>query len=76
MDIKGVQAAANTIRLLAMDGVEASGTGHPGMALGCAEIAATLYGEILKYNPEDPDWIDRDRFVLSAGHGSILLYAV
>lgn len=76
MDLKGIQAAANTIRLLAMDGVEASGTGHPGMALGCAEIAATLYGEILIYNPEDPHWVDRDRFVLSAGHGSILLYAV
>lgn len=76
MNLQGIKDAAASIRLLAMDAVETSGTGHPGMALGCAEIAATLYGEILKHNPEDPAWIDRDRFVLSAGHGSILLYAV
>ncbi len=66
---------ANTIRGLAMDAVETAKSGHPGLPLGCAEIAAYLYGKGMNYNPSDPQWINRDRFVLSAGHGSMLLYA-
>ena len=66
---------ANTIRALAMDAVDKANSGHPGLPLGCAEIAAYLYGKDLAHNPANPKWINRDRFVLSAGHGSMLLYA-
>jgi transketolase len=76
IDHDGLTAVASSARILSMDAVEASGTGHPGMPLGCADIAAVLYGEVLKHDPSDPGWIDRDRFVLSAGHGSALLYAI
>ncbi len=76
LDIEALKVAASSIRILCMDAVEASGTGHPGMPLGCADLAALLYGEILRHDPEDPAWVDRDRFVLSAGHGSALLYAI
>ena len=68
--------AANTIRGLAMDSVTAADSGHPGMPLGCAEIAAVLWLKIMNYNPDQPAWANRDRFVLSAGHGSALLYSV
>src|SRR5690554_2810695 len=67
---------ANTIRGLSADGVEAANSGHPGLPIGCAEIGALLYGEIMKYDPAAPDWPDRDRFVLSAGHGSMLVYSL
>ncbi|MBA2242712.1 MAG: transketolase [Chthoniobacterales bacterium] len=67
--------AANEARGLAMDAVQASKSGHLGLPLGCAEIGAVLYGFALKYNPEEPRWIGRDYFILSAGHGSMLLYA-
>ncbi|MBU0755364.1 MAG: transketolase, partial [Planctomycetes bacterium] len=67
---------ADTIRCLAMDAVEKARSGHPGMPMGCADFAALLWGKILKHNPKNPAWPDRDRFVLSAGHGSMLLYAV
>ena len=76
MDLDALNAVATSIRLLAADAVEASGTGHPGMPMGFADVGATLFGEILKHNPARPDWIDRDRFVLSAGHGSVFLYAL
>ena len=62
------------IRSLILDALEAAGSGHPGLPLGCAELGTVLYGEILKHCPEHPDWINRDRFILSGGHGSILLY--
>lgn len=65
-----------TIRGLSVDAIEKAKSGHPGLPLGCAEIGAILFGEILKHDPEKPDWFDRDRFVLSAGHGSILLYVL
>ncbi|MCC5911907.1 MAG: transketolase [Clostridiaceae bacterium] len=66
---------ANIVRGLSADAVEEAKSGHPGLPLGCAEIGAVLYGDVMKYNPEDPHWINRDRFVLSAGHGSMLLYS-
>lgn len=69
-------AAANTIRGLAMDGVQKASSGHPGMPMGMADVAAVLYLKHLKHCPDRPDWPDRDRFVLSAGHGSMLLYSV
>ena len=65
----------NTIRTLAMDAVQAADSGHPGMPMGCAPIAYVLYREVLRHDPADPSWWARDRFVLSAGHGSMLLYA-
>lgn len=67
---------ANAIRVLAMDAVEAAKSGHPGMPMGMADVAAVLWGKFLKFNPKDPTWPDRDRFILSGGHGSMLLYAV
>ena len=68
--------AANAIRALAMDAVEAAGCGHPGMPMGMADVAAVLFTRFLRYDAAEPDWPDRDRFVLSAGHGSMLLYAL
>ncbi len=67
---------ANAIRALAMDAVQAANSGHPGMPMGMADVATTLFTEYLKYDPADPAWHDRDRFVLSAGHGSMLIYAL
>lgn len=67
---------ANTIRVLSMDAVQKADSGHPGLPMGCAEIGAYLWGYALRYNPKDSHWINRDRFILSAGHGSMLLYSV
>src|SRR3954470_3922528 len=67
---------ANAIRALSMDAVEAANSGHPGMPIGMAEAATILWTEYLKHDPAAPKWPDRDRFVLSAGHGSMLLYAL
>jgi transketolase len=67
---------ANAIRALAMDAVQAANSGHPGMPMGMAEIAVALWGRHLKHNPANPAWADRDRFMLSNGHGSMLLYAL
>ena len=67
---------ANAIRALAMDAVEAAKSGHPGMPMGMAEIAVALWQRHLRHNPANPAWPDRDRFVLSNGHGSMLLYAL
>jgi transketolase len=67
---------ANAIRALAMDAVEKANSGHPGMPMGMADVATVLFGQFLKFDPAHPDWPDRDRFVLSAGHGSMLLYAL
>jgi transketolase len=70
------QPMANAIRALAMDAVEQAKSGHPGLPMGVADIATVLFGRFLKFDPTDPAWPDRDRFVLSAGHGSMLLYAL
>ena len=67
---------ANAIRALAMDAVEAAKSGHPGMPMGMAEVAVALWGRHLRHNPDNPRWPDRDRFVVSNGHGSMLLYAL
>jgi transketolase len=67
---------ANAIRALAMDAVEAANSGHPGMPMGMADAATALFTRYLKFDPKDPHWPDRDRFVLSAGHGSMLIYAL
>jgi transketolase len=69
-------ALAHALRFLAIDAVEAASSGHPGMPMGMAEIAEVLWRDHLTHNPSDPGWVDRDRFVLSNGHGSMLLYAL
>jgi len=68
--------AIDTIRTLAMDAVERAKSGHPGTPMALAPVAYTLWNEVLRYDPEDPNWPGRDRFVLSCGHASMLLYAV
>src|SRR5580692_2357617 len=70
------QPLSNALRFLAIDAVEAANSGHPGMPMGMAEIAEVLWRRFLKHNPADPIWPDRDRFILSNGHGSMLLYAL
>jgi transketolase len=67
---------ANALRALAMDAVETAQSGHPGMPMGMADVAAVLYAKFLKFDPKNPEWADRDRFVLSAGHGSMLIYGL
>jgi transketolase len=76
MTAKDIAAVATSVRCLTMDAVEKAKSGHPGLPMGCADLGALLYGEILKHDPSDPRWIDRDRFVLSAGHGCMLLYSL
>lgn len=67
---------ANAIRFLSIDAIEKANSGHPGLPLGMADVATVLYQHFLKFNPQNPTWPDRDRFILSAGHGSMLLYAL
>ncbi|MDQ0316983.1 transketolase [Amorphus orientalis] len=76
IDLDKHKAMANAIRVLAIDAVEAAKSGHPGMPMGTADIATVLFSSVIKVDPSLPDWPDRDRFVLSAGHGSMLLYSV
>ena len=70
------ELSINTIRTLAIDAVERANSGHPGAPMGAAPMAYALWNNFLKHDPNDPDWIDRDRFVLSAGHASMLLYSL
>lgn len=72
---ENLEKIANTIRGLSMDAVQKANSGHPGLPMGCAEIGAYLFGYALKQNPKDSHWANRDRFILSAGHGSMLLYS-
>ncbi|MEE4200085.1 transketolase [Erythrobacter sp.] len=76
IDPDRLQPMANAIRALSMDAVQAANSGHPGMPMGMADVATILFDRHLKFDPSRPDWDDRDRFVLSAGHGSMLLYAL
>ena len=73
---KKLPEMANAIRFLSADAIEKSKSGHPGMPLGMADVAAVLFSKFIKVNPAEPRWFDRDRFVLSAGHGSMLLYSL
>ncbi len=72
---KQLSKIANTIRELSMEAVQKANSGHPGLPMGCAELGAYLYGCLFRHNPKNPHWLNRDRFVLSAGHGSMLLYS-
>lgn len=71
-----IRTLANAIRALSMDAVQAANSGHPGMPMGMADVATVLWTDYLKHDPADPEWADRDRFVLSAGHGSMLIYSL
>ena len=70
------QLCINTMRFVSVDAVQKAKSGHPGMPLGAAPMAYVLWTRLLKHNPRNPNWFDRDRFVLSAGHGSMLLYSL
>src|SRR3954464_9709704 len=70
-----VELAVNTIRTLSMDAVQKANSGHPGTPMALAPLAFTLYTRVMRHSPENPDWFNRDRFVLSAGHASMLLYS-
>jgi transketolase len=76
LSAQAVDLTARTIRVLTVDAVDRAGIGHVGLPLGCAEIGTVLFAEFLRHDPAAPDWPDRDRFVLSAGHGSMLLYSL
>lgn len=76
MDDKNYKLMANAIRFLSLDAVEKANSGHPGMPMGMADVATILFSEFLKFDPLNPNWQNRDRFVLSAGHGSMLLYSL
>jgi transketolase len=75
LPLDAFKRAANEARGLAMDAVHACSSGHLGLPLGCAEIGSVLFGHSLQYDPAEPRWLNRDRFVLSAGHGSMFLYS-
>ena len=70
------ELAANTIRVLGMEAVQKAKSGHPGMVMGMADITTVLYHDFLSYDPQDPQWYNRDRVILSNGHGSMLLYSM
>jgi transketolase len=76
MNITALEKTALSLRALSMDAIQKANSGHPGLPLGAAELGAVLYGELLRHDPSAPDWADRDRFILSAGHGSMFLYSV
>ncbi|MCA1949793.1 MAG: transketolase [Treponema sp.] len=76
MNTKALEKVALSVRSLSMDAIQKANSGHPGLPLGAAELGAILYGELLRHDPSDPAWVDRDRFVLSAGHGSMFLYSL
>ena len=68
--------AVNAIRVLCADAIQKAKSGHPGLPLGCAAVAYELWANHMKHNPKDPEWFNRDRFILSGGHGSTLLYSL
>ncbi|MDR2479946.1 MAG: transketolase [Treponema sp.] len=76
MNIKALEKTALSVRALSIDAIQKANSGHPGLPLGAAELGAILYGELLRHDPSEPSWADRDRFILSAGHGSMFLYSL
>jgi len=76
MNSESLKKIANTVRGLSIDGVEKANSGHPGLPLGMADVSTVLFNEILRFNPKNPNWFNRDRFVLSGGHGSMLIYSL
>jgi hypothetical protein len=76
MNKPALEKIALSVRSLSMDAIQKANSGHPGLPLGAAELGAWLYAEGLRHDPSAPDWLDRDRFVLSAGHGSMFLYSL
>ena len=76
MNIKALEKVALSVRALSIDAIEKANSGHPGLPMGAAELGAVLYGELMRHDPSDPSWIDRDRFILSAGHGCMFLYSM
>lgn len=76
MDATTLRKAADTIRILSAEAIQKAKSGHPGMPMGNADFAMVLWAKYLRHNPADPTWIGRDRFVLSAGHGSMLIYSL
>ena len=76
IDLQLSKLAANTIRVLSAEAVQKAKSGHPGMPMGCADIAFTMWYKYMKHNPGNPKWLGRDRFILSAGHGSMLEYSL
>ena len=70
------KAMSGAIAALSMDAVQRANSGHPGMPMGMADVATVLFSKFLKFDPKDPNWADRDRFILSAGHGSMLIYSL
>jgi len=76
MNTKALDKVSMSVRALTMDAIQKANSGHPGLPMGAAELGALLYGEIFRHDPSDPAWADRDRFILSAGHGSMFLYSL
>ena len=76
MNNNELQLMANAIRCLSLDAIAKANSGHPGLPLGFADVATVLFSQYLKFIPSKPNWADRDRFVLSAGHGSMLIYSL
>ena len=76
IDDKTMRRMANAIRVLSAEAVQEANSGHPGMPMGFADVATVLFSKFINLDPLNPDWPDRDRFILSAGHGSMLIYAL
>lgn len=76
LDLANLQKLANTVRTLSIDSIQKANSGHPGLPLGAADFSSVLWANYLRFNPKDPNWINRDRFVLSAGHGCMVLYSL